>query len=92
MLLPTIGAKIENKSRHDWVTIRYNGQFVASYGIRRANSEKNHNHIYKQLHISLGTAKSLAKCRVSKDEYFTSLCEQGKIPQEEGEGGTEEEN
>ena len=78
-----LGGTIEKRKRHDWAVIRYQGQVVAQYGIRRSSREADHAHIPKQLHISKDTARGLADCPVSKAEYFDAMRAIGKIPRGE---------
>ena len=70
----------KNGRRHEIVTIRYNGRYIASYGIQRGSGEQNHSYIPAQLHISTRQATDLAQCSLDKDTYFAILQKKGVIP------------
>ena len=74
-----LGARIEKRTNHDWVIVEYGGRVVAQYGIRRASREASHLHIPPQLYISPHNTRKLADCEFSKEWYFSSLQEQGRL-------------
>lgn len=61
------------ESRHVRIYVKWNGKIVASYGIRRGSREHGHDFIAKQLFIRTREALDLARCPMSRDEYFRKL-------------------
>ncbi|MBF6571246.1 MAG: hypothetical protein IVW54_20475 [Candidatus Binataceae bacterium] len=53
---------------------------VASYGIRRSSHEVPHDYISKQLFISTRQAIDLARCPLSRDDYFEILRLHQRLP------------
>lgn len=71
-----LDAEIEEKPKHKQVIIRHEGQAVALYGIRRASKrDTSHSYVSKQIHVTQAQAESLARCSLSKDDYFNILRE-----------------
>lgn len=75
-----LGAPIEKGSKHDQAIIRYQGQIIARYGIQRASKAKSHNYIPGQLFISPRQALDLARCPLSREQFWEILRTKGKLP------------
>jgi len=75
-----LGANIDEGRKHAKVKIRWQGRIVASYNIRRGSGETSHDYIPKQTFISSRQALDLARCPLSRDQYFEILRSKGKLP------------
>lgn len=73
-------AKRSEGSGHEQVVIYYDGHAIARYGIRR-NSKVGHAHIPKQIFLSEFETIKLARCQISKSEYFEIARKKGKLPE-----------
>ena len=78
-----LNAESEERRGHKIAYVRWQGKFIASYGIRRASKEVGHDYIPRQLFITMREALNLARCPLSRDEYFNLLRTRGKLPVEE---------
>jgi hypothetical protein len=55
---------------HDIATIRYEGKFVAQFGIRRGSRrDQGHDFVASQIHVSRHQALLLAQCPMSFGEW-----------------------
>ncbi len=69
-----LDAQIKNGTGHQRVTVWYQNQVVASYGITYgSNRDSGHGHIPRQLNISTHETKNLATCTLDRDSYFALL-------------------
>ena len=75
-----LDAEVRDGGKHPSVIIKYEGLFVARYGIRHSSYEKGHDYIPRQLHVSRKQAVDLAQCSLGKDAYFAILQKKGLIP------------
>lgn len=73
-------AEIKRKEKHDWVVIRWQGAVIAQYGIRRSSKAVGHDYIPRQIFVSAHQALELARCPLSRDQYFEIVKAQGKLP------------
>ena len=73
-------ADIAKGSKHLFAIIRYQGQIIARYGIRRASKSVPHDYIPAQLFISPHQALDLARCPLSKERFWEILRAKGKLP------------
>jgi len=76
-------ADIKQGRKHTRATIRWNGRFIASFGIRRGK-DLGHDFIPGQIFITSRQALELAKCPLSKQRYFEILGEHQKLPLDRG--------
>jgi hypothetical protein len=67
-----LDAEVKQGRKHARATIRWNGQYIASFGIRRG-SNVGHDYIPSQIFVSARQALDLAKCPLSKQGYFEIL-------------------
>ena len=68
------------KAPHDLMVVKYNGQVVAGFGIRRASEkDKGHDHIPKDLHVAPRFAKELARCPKTLKDWISEMVRQGVI-------------
>jgi hypothetical protein len=76
-----LGAEIEtDRSAHDRAVIVEGGISVAHYGIRRGSRpDTGHDHMPKDLHITMGQCKRLSACTLSREQYVELLRAQGRI-------------
>ena len=75
-----LDAEIKEKPKHKQAIIRHEGQAIAWYGIRRASRrDTGHSYVPKQIHVTQAQAELLARCSLSKDDYFNILRERGII-------------
>jgi len=70
--------EIQNGRKHDNAIIRWNGKYIAQFGIRR-DAKASHDYIPNQIFISLRQAQNLARCPLSRDEYFQILQQKSKL-------------
>jgi hypothetical protein len=73
-----LDAEIRTGRKHDLVVIRWRGTIVCKYGMRRGSSS--HPYIPNQIGLSLRQAIDLARCPLSRDEYFKLLRRKGWLP------------
>ena len=77
-------AEILEAGAHDLAVVHYNGQIVATFGIRRASEkDKGHDHIPGNIFVGPGFAKLLAQCPKSREDWLEKLRETGKISDSE---------
>jgi hypothetical protein len=66
--------------KHDIAAIRYNGQSVAQFGIRRGSRrDQGHDYIPSQIHVTRQQAVLLAQCRMSFERWVAVMKEKGHI-------------
>lgn len=75
-----LDAEIDDRRRHAVVLIRWQGKIIATYGIRRGSRETGHDYIPRQIFLTLRETVNLARCPLSKEEYFNLLRARGKLP------------
>ena len=75
-----LDAEISKGRKHDLAQIRWQGQVVASYGIRRGKKDLGHDYIPKQIFISIRETLDLARRPLSRDAYFEILRSKGVLP------------
>jgi hypothetical protein len=75
-----LGAEMKQGTKHLKAIIRYKGQIIASYGIRRSSQSVGHGHIPPQIFVSFQEAIDLARCPLQRDQYFEILRSKGKLP------------
>lgn len=73
-------AEIKPGRRHPKVLVRWKGRIVAQYGIRRGSGDVSHNYISRQLFISFRETLDLARCPLTREQYFQILRLKGKLP------------
>ncbi len=78
-----LNAELEERRGHKIAYVRWQGKFIAHYGIRRGSTELGHDYIPRQLFITMREALDLARCPLSKIAYFNLLRTRGKLPAEE---------
>jgi len=66
-------AEITHGRRHDLVIVKYNGKYVAQYGISRSSQEQSHDYIPRQLYLSRKQCQDFQGCSVSLSDYFDIL-------------------
>ena len=71
---------LEKGRKHERVYIRWGGKIMASYGLRRGSRELPHDYIASQIFITQYQALDLARCPMSRDDYFEELRKQDRIP------------
>ena len=75
-----LSAPITPGRNHDRVVIRStDDKLLGSYGIRRGSRQLSHAYIPKQINVTMRQALALAKCPMSRDEYFELMREKGHI-------------
>jgi hypothetical protein len=66
--------------KHDIAAIRYNGQSVAQFGIRRGSRrDQGHDYIPSQIHVTRQQAALLAQCPMSVEQWVAVMKEKGHI-------------
>ena len=70
----------ERTNHHDYYVVTHNGKKVVKIGVRRASKEKGHGHLPGELHLTQSQTLELARCPMSKDEYFDILQQKGVTP------------
>jgi hypothetical protein len=78
-----LNADLEERRGHRIAYVRWQGKIIATYGIRRGSKELGHDYIPRQIFITMREAFDLARCPLSRDEYFNRLRMRGKLPIEE---------
>jgi hypothetical protein len=66
-------AEIKSGRRHDLVIVRYQGTYIAQYGITRGSKEKGHDYISRQLHMNLKQCREFRACTFSVENYVELL-------------------
>ena len=71
---------VEKTRAHDLYAV-YDGEvLVATFSVRRgSNKEAGHDHIPRQLFVGPKAARDLAQCPMSRDDWFNTVREMGKI-------------
>lgn len=71
---------------HDWYTVSFNGQIVASFGIRHGSrKDSGHDHLPDAIHFGPSKARRLGQCSISEKQWLESLRERNLLPTEEPE-------
>lgn len=66
-----LDATIDTKRKaHDRAIVYCDGVRVAEFGIRRGSRELGHGHLPRNLDLSRKQTVELARCQLSKDDYF----------------------
>ena len=73
-----LDAETDKKGKHIHAAVRRNGELVVNFGFRHDRTAPN-GHLPGQLHLSETDAVKLARCQISKDEYFDILSEKGFV-------------
>ena len=76
-----LSAEVKRGTKHDRANIRFDRVLVATFLIRRGSKAK-HGHVHGALHISESQAMALAKCIISKEQYFDILRAKNMLPAE----------
>ncbi len=71
-------AQIVHGAKHIHANIYHDGILILTFGIRH-DKKAGHGHIPKYLKISETEAVKMAKCHISKDEYFQLIKNTGLI-------------
>jgi hypothetical protein len=74
-----LDASVEQGRNHARAVVRWNGKFIAQFGIRRGKNV-GHDYIPKQIFITMRQARDLARCPLSRQGYFEILAEHQKLP------------
>ena len=72
-------AEITDGTKHERALIYENGALITSFGIRH-NRTGGHGHIPRQLFVNETVALQLAKCTISREQYFDILNDAGRLP------------
>jgi hypothetical protein len=74
-------AELVEKTRHQIAKVYVNGACVAIFGIRRGSrrGRQGHNHIARQIFVSMRQAKDLAECPMSREDWINLLIGLGVI-------------
>ncbi len=75
-----LDADVEEKRNHAVAYVRWQGRIIGSYGIRRGSRELGHDYVPRQIFISMRQALDLARCPMSKEQFFEVLRTKGKLP------------
>jgi hypothetical protein len=66
--------------RHDLAAVKYNGQTIAQFGIRRGSRrDQGHDYIPGQIHVTRQQATLLAQCPMSFEEWIAVMRQKGLI-------------
>lgn len=74
-----LNADVKHGGKHTKAVIFYNGREVTRDNIRHGSSSK-HNYLPTHLRLSAGQTRDLARCRISKADYFQMLAEKELLP------------
>jgi len=77
-----LDATLDNsRSRnHDWMVIEYEGQEVASFGIRRGSRrDAGHDYVAKALHVGPNFARQIAQCNKERQDWIDLMIQEGEI-------------
>jgi hypothetical protein len=76
-----LNAEFKSKAKsHDIAIVRINGKEVGRFGIRRGSGEPGHDHIPRQMHMSMKHAIQMAQCKIYRAEYENLLRLNGHYP------------
>jgi hypothetical protein len=70
----------EGGRKHEHVYVKWRGRIVASYGIRRSSHQVGHDFIPRQIFVTTHQAIDLARCPLSREDYFAILQLHGHLP------------
>jgi hypothetical protein len=74
---------IPSGGAHKVMGVYYNDLLIASFGIRHgSNKDAGHDHVQKELKVSTGFAKALARCTKYRDDWLEELRDKNLIPRE----------
>jgi hypothetical protein len=79
LIADKLGAERSPGRLDERVLIKFNGVLIAQYGIRRGSRELPHDYIPKQIFASMRQALDLARCPMSRDDYFENLRRHGRL-------------
>lgn len=77
-----IGASVDKDGAHQLATLRVDGNIILTFGIRHG-SKSGHGHLCgsnRDLRMNEGRVVALARCTMSKEQYFDVLREKGVLP------------
>lgn len=75
-----LGSLPEAGREHERVYIKYNGRTIASYGIRRSSHDVPHDYIARQIFVTMRQAMDLARCPLSRADYFNIVRMHAHLP------------
>lgn len=83
-----IKAEIKPGRRHDIAIFRWEGRYIAQFGISRGAKEQPHDYIPRQLFLTHKQCRELAECSLSLDEYVRILSGKGRLRAGERRGSS----
>lgn len=72
-------ADVRPGRRHDIVVFRYEGRYIAQFGIQRSSKEKSHDYISRQLFLTAKQCRELHECSLSLEQYVELLRAKGYL-------------
>jgi hypothetical protein len=64
---------------HERVLIKWNDRLIGQFGIRRGSGDLSHNYIARQIFCSMRQALELARCTMTREDYFEMLRIHGRL-------------
>ena len=74
-----IEAEIRKGRRHDLAVFRYEGKYIAQFGISRSSKSQSHDYIAKQLFIRSRQCRDLSDCPLSREDFVAILRGKGLL-------------
>ncbi len=69
-----------HSTAHDLMVVTHDGKIIVSFGMRRGSKkELGHDHIPRELGVSMGFAKKLALCSKYRDDWIREMKNRGHI-------------
>jgi hypothetical protein len=66
-------AEIKTGRNHDIAVFRYDGKYIAQFGIQRASKDKPHDYIPRQLFMTSKQGREFRQCSLSLEDYIEHL-------------------
>jgi len=75
-----LGAERKEGKKHEQAVIRSEtGRLLGRFGIRRGSKELSHDHIARQINVTMREARDLASCPMSREDYFREMRQRGHM-------------
>jgi hypothetical protein len=75
-----LNAEVKTGRRHELVIFRYQGSYIAQFGISRGSRSQPHDYIPKQLFLTHKQCRELRDCPLTIEGYVEILADKGLLP------------
>jgi hypothetical protein len=73
-------AEMKPGRKHDLAIFRYDGKYIAQFGIQRASKDKPHDYIPRQLFMTAKQGREFRQCSLSLEGYIEILRSKNPSP------------